>query len=261
MSRTFSLRSIECAYHGPRRFPSRRFGPLGGYALGVLLLLSVPVALHAQYYEEREYAPTEARYVYAGLARPDFLPRSSNPLPDSVAVSFRGLMPMIGFRQGPVDISVGYMTYSLRGMSRSATFLNATVMQELPLTRGGAGALVLPVVLAADYTRAETIGFERDNFNIASLGLGLGLKYRYQRRDLDLSLHMLGVAHYSSEGFSTGTGFSSAALAEALVLLPEAIIGNGIVFGYRFRLQNWSMSNDKFNYRLISHGASVGIMF
>lgn len=261
MNRTLALRSIDAVCHGVGRFPARSTGPKPGCLLRVLVLLSLPVAVHAQYYEEREYAPAETRYLYAGLARPDFLPRTTNPTPDSLAVAFRGLMPIIGFRQGPVDISVGYMTYSLRGMSRSATLLNATVMQELPLARGGAGALLLPVVLAADYTRAEAIGFERDNFNIASVGLGMGLKYRYQKRDLDLSLHLLGVAHYSSEGFSTGTGFSPAVLAEAVLILPDAIVGDGIAIGYRFRFQNWSMSNDRFNYRLASHGLSLGIMF
>jgi hypothetical protein len=223
--------------------------------------LSAFEALHAQYNEPREYQPTEARYFYAGFLQREFTPRATNTTPESVAIAFDRLMPVIGFRQGLVDVTFGYATYTLEGTSRSTVYFGATVAQEVPLSGRRPGTLLLPLMLSADFTKAEGIGFERENFNIASVGLGVGLKYRLVQERLDFSIQALEAVHYSSEGLSVGSGFSAATMGEAVLQLPRTLVFDGIVLGYRYRLQTWAMNNARFNYRSISHGPFLGVMF
>jgi len=223
-------------------------------------VMGAPSAV-AQYYEPREYQPSDARYLTAGVAQREFTPRPSNSLPDSVSLGYDRLMPMLSFKQGPVDITFGYATFSLQGRSRASIFFGATFSNEVPIAGKRPSALVLPILLAADFTKTEGIGFERENFNIASVGIGTGLKYRYAGEGMDVSVSAVEVFHYSTEGFSTGTGFSAATLGEALVLLRDIHVLDGLAFGYRFRLQTWAMSSTRFNYRTIGHGPFIGVMF
>jgi hypothetical protein len=223
--------------------------------------LFATVPLCAQYNEPREYQPTEARYFYAGFFQREFKPRSSNTTPESVAIAFDRVMPLIGFRQGLVDVTFGYATYTLEGTSRSTVYLGATVGQEVPLVGRRPGALLIPVVLSADFTKAEGIGFERENFNIASVGLGIGLKYRLVKERFDFSIQALEAVHFSSEGLNVGSGFSAATSGEAVLQLPRTLVFDGVVLGYRYRLQTWAMNNARFDYRSISHGPFLGIMF
>jgi len=227
--------------------------------LSCLVLGSSPV--FSQYYEPREYHPSDARYFTAGVVQREFSPRGSNSLPESLALGYDRLMPMVSFRQGPVDIQFGYTSFRLLGRSRASIFFGATVSDELPLSGKRPSALVVPILLAADFTKTEGIGFERENFNIASVGIGLGLKYHHIGEEMDFSLSGVQVFHYSTEGFSTGTGFSAATLGEALILLRSIRLLEGVAIGYRFRLQTWAMSNSKFNYRAIAHGPFIGILF
>lgn len=234
-------------------------------ARSVLLILAGLLALgqaavHAQYYEEREYKPTEARYLYVGVMQRDFAPSSSNTAPDSNRISYKKLMPMIGFREGPVDIFVGYTKFDQRGNSNAAIFLGTTVSTEFPVSGRRGSALVIPLMFAADYTKAESGGPQREDFNIASLGLGGGLKYHLTTESVDFSIHAAELLQYSTEGFSVGSGFSAATTAEATLILREVIL-NGIALGYRFRYQTWSMSDAQFNYRAVTHGPSIGILF
>jgi hypothetical protein len=68
-------------------------------------------------------------------------------------------------------------------------------------------------------------------------------------------------AQYSSEGFSVGTGFSAATMGDAVLQIRDVGILEGIAVGYRFRLQTWAMSEARFNYRSLSHGPYLGILF
>jgi len=215
----------------------------------------------AQYFERPEYEPSEARYLYAGFMQRDFVPLGSNPVSDSLAIRFKRIMPHIGFHQGMVDVVFGYTTYSLRGVSRSTIFFGTTVATEVPISFSRPHALLLPVMISADFTKAEAVGTERDNFNIGSVGLGAGLKYRFMAGGLEFSVQAAEVASFSFEGLSTQTGFSASTLADAVLHLKDVRIFEGIVLAYRFRLQTWSMSDSRFNYRSISHGPSIGVMF
>jgi hypothetical protein len=170
-------------------------------------------------------------------------------------------MPVIGFRQGPADISIGYATYVLQGTTKSTVFLGATFSHEVVLTGTRTDALMIPLVISADFTKAEGVGLERENFNIASVGLGAGLKYRYNGRSLEFSVYAAEAAQYSNEGLSVGSGFSALTLGDAALLIRGALLFDGVVLGYRFRYQTWSMNDSRFNYRSLSHGPFIGLLF
>lgn len=227
----------------------------------VYMWICVPVPAYAQYYEDDEYSSPPARYLYGGFQNMNFRPRSSNPLDDSLAIEFDRGMPVIGFRQGMMDLTFGYTRFTTGGRSRAAIFFGAMLSTEVPVSGKKPGTLVFPLLVSADYTKAEALGSEKDDFNIASVGVGAGLKYRYSGGSVDFSVGAMEVLHFSSEGFGTGTGFSAATIGEANVMLRKALILDGVVLGYRFRLQSWSMSNEAFDYRSISHGPYLGIMF
>ena len=215
----------------------------------------------AQYFDRPEYRPSEARYLYAGIMQRDFVPLGSNPVGDSLAIQFKRIMPLIGYHQGMVDIVFGYTTFPLHGVSRSSIFFGTTVATEVPISFSRANALLLPIMISADFTKAESVGSERDNFNIGSVGIGAGLKYRFMTGGLEFSIQAAEVASFSFEGLSTQTGFSALTLADAVLHLTDIRVLEGIVLAYRFRLQTWSMSDSRFNYRSVSHGPSIGVMF
>jgi len=226
----------------------------------VLALAFVHGEAGAQYYEEPEYTPGEARYLYVGATAINFAPLGSNVAPDSERISFAKIMPMIGFRQGPVDLFIGYTKFDQHGKSNTAIVVGTVVSNEFAVSGRRGNGLMIPVMVAADYTKAESGGPERENFNIASLGLGAGLSYRLTSRSVDLSVRAGELFQFATEGLSTGSGFSAATVADASLVLHELVL-NGIALGYRFRYQTWSMSDARFNYRAVSHGPYLGILF
>jgi len=60
---------------------------------------------------------------------------------------------------------------------------------------------------------------------------------------------------------STGSGFSGAVVLDASTVFRTIGIADGLALGYRFRLQTWSLSNARFDYRAVSHGPYIGIAF
>lgn len=232
-------------------------------AIGRVLTVSVLMAgqAAAQYYDRPSYEPSIARFVYAGVSAIDFAPRSSNPASDSLAIRFTSLMPVIGIRQGPVDLIFGYTRFDQRGATWPAIFFATTMATEFLLTGRTASALLLPLVLAADFSRADAGGAQRDNFNIGSVGIGGGLRYRTRTEAFEFSIGVVQSVHFSFEGFSTGGGSSFATVGEAVFHWNGALVADGIVLGYRFRLQTWSMRNAASDYRSVSHGPFLGVMF
>jgi hypothetical protein len=228
----------------------------------VFAAMTVPlVYVSAQYTERREYPPSEARYITLGFVDREFAPRGSNSRPDSLTIRHKRVMPMISFRQGGAELFFGYTTYTLSGSSKSTIFFGGKFGIEVPIAGQRSSALLFPLQLAGDFTKAEGIGPSREDFNVASVGIGAGLKYRYFDNNAAFSISVEELALYSSEGFGVGTGFSAATLGDVTLLLRSVGILDGLVVGYRFRLQTWSMSESKFNYRSVSHGPYVGIMF
>lgn len=234
-----------------------------GAALPLLLFLwcgAAPSA-YGQYYETREYRRPEGRYLSAGILRDEFVPRPNNSLPDSAAARFAAIMPILAFRQGPVEIYLGYTRFDERGGSHPAVVFGTQITNDVFLGGSRDGGLVLPLMIAADYTKVESGGPQRDDFNLATLGLGAGLKYRLVSPDAEFWIQGVQIFHVAFQGIAAGTGSSLATVAEAGLLLPRVPIGEGVVLAYRVRLQTWSLNDDRFNYRLVYHGPSIGILF
>lgn len=231
------------------------------YLLCTALLLCCCVSpAHAQYYEHMPTHPS-SRFVYGGFLAQRFEPRSTNAQADSLRISYRRIMPTVGYRQGLVDVTAGYTRFSLRGESRTALFVGLAVGHELPIAHTAAGGLLLRLLVSSDYTRAESTGSDKEDFIVGSAGVGAGLTYRLRQRGWEFSLAATEAVHGSFETFSTGIGFSAATTAEALLLLHNVLLFDGIALGYRLRYQTWNMNNAKFDYKALSHGAFVGVMF
>jgi hypothetical protein len=224
------------------------------------VLVVVSHTAFAQYDEPREFTPLEARFIAVGILDREFLPRDSNTMPDSAAIRYRNYMPVISFHQGPFSITFGYTRYTRGGSSKEAVHFGSVFTQDLPVISGRTHSFSIPICLAADFTKAESAGPKRDNFNIASLGIGTGLRYQYRSPSVDVSVHALGIVHYSFEGLSTGSGSSTALDCDAHLVIKTIHIGEGIALGYRFRAQQWSLSDTRFDYRSTHHGPYIGVM-
>ena len=232
-----------------------------GVTAAFILSCAAPAAV-AQYLEQpRSYAPSDARFVSAGMFARDFRPRGSNTAPESLAVSYTRVMPLVGFRQGPVDFLFGYTTYDLHGAARAAIYFGVTFTGEYILSGNRERALVLPFVVDADFTKSESAGTLHDNFDVGSIGVGTGIKYRSNGESVDFSVMAAAIIHYSFDGYSLQTGSSPAAVAEAVALLPGVRILNGLALGYRFRFQAWTLGNGKYDYKTVNNGVFVGVMF
>lgn len=220
-----------------------------------------PRTAPAQYYEPSEYEPLQVRFASIGAVKRTFDPLASNVLPDSERISFDRWVPTIGLRTGIVDLSFGYAKFRLQGLSRETVFFGAAVSQDIVLVGKRTAALIMPLMVAADFTKAEGTGKERTTFNIASTGIGGGLKYRSITPTLDFSLQVTELFHYSFEGLSTGSGFSAATIGDVLLVFPRALLLDGIAVGYRMRYQTWSMSEARFDYKSFYHGPYLAILF
>jgi len=218
-----------------------------------------PLAM-AQYIESQSTPVGQERYFRLGVEFRTFEPLLSNTSPDSLRVSYAQPLAIVGFTQGPLDIMLGYGTYPWAGSSRTAMFVSMTVGTEVSLGGPGPGGLSLPLVVAADFTKSELPPPEKNTFNVGSVGVGGGLLFRTAGRSARGSLRLVAAAHYCIDGFSAGGGFSFASFGEATLLLPGALALDGVVAGYRFRYQSWSMTNDWHDYRAFSHGPFVGVM-
>ncbi len=235
---------------------------LQGGLTAVFILSCAPRPAGAQYLEpSRSYAPADARYVSGGIFARDFKPRPGNTAPESLAVSYTRVMPVVGFRQGPVDFLFGYTTYDLHGAARSAIYFGVTFTGEYVLSGNRERALVLPFLVDADFTKSESAGTLHDNFDVGSIGIGTGIKYRTNGESVDFSVMAAAVIHYSFDGYSLQTGSSPAAVAEAVALLPGVGILNGLALGYRFRFQAWTLGNGRYDYRTVNNGIFLGVMF
>jgi hypothetical protein len=227
----------------------------------LILLVFVVATASAQYEEPRDFAPLEARYVAVGVLDRDWVPNTSNPLADSTGIRYRVWMPMISFHQGPVQIAFGYSRYTRGGESKEAVHFGTVLTNEVGIGGPRSRSFSIPLCLAADFTKAEAVGPKRDNFNIASLGVGAGLRYQYQSPAVDFGIHALGIIHFAFEGLGTGSGSSAALDCDARVMIKSVHIADGIVLGYRLRIQRWNMSDETFNYHATSHGPYLGVMF
>lgn len=233
-------------------------GRLGAQCAVLLVVWPSPVP--AQYYESERVPPGQERYVRLGVEFRDFQPAASNTSPDSLRLSYHRPLVIAGFTQGPLDLVLGYGTYPWAGGSRTAMFVSMTVGAEVPLGGPGPGGLSVPLMLCADFTKSELPPPEKNTFNVGSVGVGGGVAFRTVGRSVRGTLRLVAAAHYCIDGFSMGSGFSFATFGEATLLFPGVLALDGLVAGYRYRYQSWSMTNDWHDYRVFSHGPFVGVM-
>jgi len=233
----------------------------GGKMLAALVVLTSAGA-RGQYLEQsRTYVPSDARYLSAGIYERDFRPRGTNNAPDSLAVKYTRLMPVVGFRQGPIEFLFGYTTYDLHGASRAAIYFGVTFSGDYVIAGNRERALVLPLVVDADFTKSESAGSLHDNFNVGSVGLGTGLKFRINSDAVDFSVTAVAIIHYSFDGYNLETGSSPAAVGEAVAILPGIGILDGLAVGYRFRYQAWTLGAGRYDYRTVNNGVFIGVLF
>lgn len=237
------------------RPPARRV------SVGAVLLLLLAQTGQAQYDEPREFTLLETRFVAAGVLDREFLPRSGNTGPDAIAIRYRNYMPVISFHHSAFTVAFGYTRYNRDGGSREGVYFGVMAANDLPVASGRIHALSFPISVGADFTKAQAGALRRDDFNIASLGIGTGIRYQYRGRAVDGAVRALGLVHYSFEGLSSGSGSSFAVDADAHLAFKAVHIGEGIVVGYRFRYQQWSMADGRFDYRTSHHGPYLGVLF
>ncbi len=231
------------------------------FCVAAMMIVCVHARSAAQYYEGADHAPRfSTSYVSAGVLFRDFSPMSSNPLGDTASIHYNAVMPVMALRQEMIELLFGYTRYTMDGKSLEAILFGVTFMQEFRLIGERESRLSLLGVLSSDYTKSEATGPERETFNVGSFGGGLGLRYRYSSQSMDAFISGTFSAQYSTEGFGTGTGFSTVTLGESVFLFRSVPIFDGISLGYRLRYQTWSMSEDTFDYKSLSHGPFIGLI-
>jgi hypothetical protein len=228
----------------------------------IIMLFSFCAAAAAQDFQSsiREYDLVGFRSIGGGVALNTFDRRTDNSLPDSLAIKFTSPMFFLEYRQMNIRIAAGYNHYSLHGAGKSSYSIYAEGSSDLALDASRSGGLYIPVIIATNYVRAEGIGTTSGIFDVGSIGIGTGLKYRYLSEAFGMQLYGGAVIHYATVGFSVEYGSSVSARGEIQFLLPEAL-WNGITVGYRFDAQQWKMTEERFNYKRLNHGAFVGLLF
>ncbi|HLP17513.1 MAG TPA: hypothetical protein VK470_14715 [Bacteroidota bacterium] len=228
----------------------------------LFILSSICARAYAQEFESslREYDLIGFRSLGAGAAVNLFEPRSDNALPDSMAIKFSSPTFFLEYRQMNIRLAVAYNHYSLRDAGKSSYAIYADGSTDVPVAVKRSGGLFLPIFLATNYVRAEGLGNSSGIFDVGSIGIGTGLKYRFLSERFGLQISGGALIHYATVGFSIENGTSTAWRGEVQFLLPE-LLWNGVTIGYRIDEQQWRMSEAKYNYKRLQHGAFVGLLF
>jgi hypothetical protein len=227
------------------------------------LIILVSVSLSAQDFGYEYMMLSEFRAIDASYTLQKFSPRSSNTSSDSTAVRFTTALPFIEFRQSGGRLGIGYQTFSdINGKNRESFSVYGESHNDIALTdrKIQKAALVIPIVVAANYVRAESPRSGVKDFDIGSLGLGTGIKFKHFERSFGVQAFVIGTLYYSSVGFSTEYGSQNSVAAEIQCIIPE-LIYEGIIIGYRFESQRWNMNDVSLNYQRQYHGAFVGFLF
>ena len=250
------IRKKSCTIYSP--FKSLTI--MKQYLFILCAVFFVESALAQDFWSIYERVPLEGfRSIGISVSPQQFLPRENNSLPDSLRIQFNSAMPCIEYRQLDLRIAIGYNTYELSGEKKSAYSLYAESATDIALG-SKRSALFLPIIIATNYIRAESVNKLSRRFDVGSVGIGTGLKYRSLSESFGVQAYAGGVIYYSTAGFSIENGSSTSLRAEIDFLLPH-IVSDGIIFGYRFESQAWSLSDARLNYSRVYHGPFIGIFF
>jgi len=211
-----------------------------------------------------EYAMlTEYRSLGVSYNIQKFSPRSTNLLPDSQRTAFSTALPFIEFRQNSGRLAVGYQTFTDgNGKKRESFSVYGESQNDFPLgvSRSSKASWFIPVVVGANYLRAEAPTNTVEDFDVGSFGIGTGIKYKHFERSFGIQVFGTGSLYYSSEGFSTAYGSQISVSGEVQLILPD-LLYEGLVAGYRAEFQQWNMNNNAHDYQRMYHGAFIGILF
>jgi hypothetical protein len=225
------------------------------------LVCAAAFTASAQYIEPEEGLPLAPRFASVGAMWWTFGPLGSNPLPDSSAISFNRVAPLVSYRDGSLDLAFAYTTYTDGSGSHPALFFGGKYVQDIVLSGRRSTPLTLPLSVLVQFTKVQAGGPSRQTFNIGIAGLGAGLKYRTLSRQMQLWVEAGGIAAFAFDAYSMRNGFCGGAYGEAAALFGNVGPFAGIALTYRFQWQSWSMSSHEFNYRSFVHGPSLGVIF
>jgi hypothetical protein len=206
---------------------------------------------------------TEYRSIGAAYNLQHFSSSSSNVLSDSNRIAFSSALPFIEFRQNNGRLAVGYQTFTdIKGKSRESFSVYGESQNDFPIggSKQSKAAFSLPVVVSANYVRAQSPNTAIADFDIGSLGLGTGIKFKHFERSFGVQAFAVGSLYYASEGFGTDYGSQISLCAEVQLVLTE-LFYQGLLLGYRFETQRWNMNNSTLDYQRQYHGAFIGVIF
>lgn len=230
----------------------------------IFILFSVIVTLvPAQDFGYEYFMLTEYRSLGGAYNLQKFSALSSNPLTDSNRTAFSTALPFIEFRQNGGRLAVGYQEFKdVNGKTRESFSVYGDSQNDFPLggSRKSKATWFIPIVVGANYVRAQSPNNSVVSFDIGSLGIGSGIKYKYFSRSFGIQAFATGSLYYASEGFSTDYGSQTSLSGEVQFIFSE-VLYQGILFGYRFETQEWNMSNNALDYQRQYHGAFVGFLF
>ncbi len=227
----------------------------------VVILLLITEKMQGQFFDETYASLSDFRSLGVGAAYQDFQPRAGNTQADSAKIRFRAPLWSAEYRQMDIRVALGYSSYKFNNDSRSEINFSAESVTDISFSRDrGQGSFFLPVIFSTSFVQASGATNSAKDFNIANIWLGTGLKYKHISESFGVQLTGVGLLYYSTAGFSVQSGSSTAIIAEIQFLFRE-IIGDGITAGYRFEIQNWTMTDKTLNYSREFQGPFVGIFF
>ncbi len=218
-------------------------------------------SVHSQEFGEENTRLSDFRSIGVGGAVHQFEPAANNSLPDSLRIHFSAIAGIVEYRDLNTHIAFSYTPYTINGTTQAALSLSAESAYDIPLSQSRESQrFFFPIMISTNFLKASGSSRFTKDFNIGSVGIGAGVKYRYIGDSFGVQVYGVGSILVSSQGFSAETGTSTSAMAEASVLLP-GIIGEGMIVGYRFESQSWTLSNAIYDYRRQFHGPFIGIFF
>jgi len=206
---------------------------------------------------------TEYRALGVSYNAQRFHSTSSNSLSDSNKIDFLTGLPFIEFRQNNGRLAVGYQTYNdINGKSRESFSVYGESQNDFALgeSKSNKALFYLPIIVSANYVRAQSLKAVLEDFDIGSFGLGTGIKFKHFERSFGIQAFAVGSLYYASEGFSTDYGSQTSFCGEVQLVFSD-ILYQGILVGYRFESQRWNMNNNALDYQRQYHGAFIGFMF
>ena len=229
--------------------------------IAILFLLSVTV--HAQDFGMDVTTLSDFRSLGAGMMMQHFQPSSGNPTAPADRIDFSTSVPMIELRQDGGRLSVGWNGFTdARGSARRSLSVYGETHNDLPLglKLGTMPTLFLPVIVSANYVRADAPSATVGPFDIGSVGIGTGLKFKRFGRDWGVTTFAAASLLYATRGFSTEYG-SQTSLAGEITVIRNGWGLEGVLAGYRFERQVWNMNDARLDYRRLYHLLFIGFLF